>query len=176
MRKLAAITALVVGILMSVSAVVTWVVIYDRLSDQKIVVAEDADCLAGHEVKGPPFAFCQAAPAASPARALSRVRSLPARPSVRPPAPCLEPDNRALCGPKGGSRRAESCAERSNYAAWPLATLCEHPEAHGERQHRRRRELAAGTVSAATCKEALIRVVHTDAGPRGTAHGENPVA
>ena len=35
MRKLAAITALVVGILMSVSAVVTCVVIHDRLSDQK---------------------------------------------------------------------------------------------------------------------------------------------
>ena len=60
MRKLASITAIVVGILMVVAGAATWFVVYDTLSEQKIVVADDADCLAGDEVDGPFSAYCQA--------------------------------------------------------------------------------------------------------------------
>jgi ABC-type sugar transport system permease subunit len=60
MRKIASVLAVVVGILMAVAAVATWLVVYNTLSDQKIVVAEDADCLAGDEVDGPFSAYCQA--------------------------------------------------------------------------------------------------------------------
>jgi hypothetical protein len=52
MRKVASITA-IVGIIMAVATVATWVVVYNTLSDQKIDVSEDADCLAGDEVNGP---------------------------------------------------------------------------------------------------------------------------
>ena len=60
MRKLAAITAIVVGIVMSIAGVVTWVVISTTLADQNITVAEDANCAAGDDVNGPISAYCQA--------------------------------------------------------------------------------------------------------------------
>jgi hypothetical protein len=52
--------AIVVGVVMAVAGVVTWVVVSSTLSDQKIVVADDANCLAGDEVNGPFSAYCQA--------------------------------------------------------------------------------------------------------------------
>jgi hypothetical protein len=60
MRKVAAITAIVVGIVMVVAGAVAWVVVVNTLSDQKIVVSQDADCLAGDDVNGPFSAYCQA--------------------------------------------------------------------------------------------------------------------
>jgi ABC-type sugar transport system permease subunit len=60
MRKVASITSIVVGILMAVAGIVTWVVISNTLSDQKITVADDANCAAGDDVNGPISAFCQA--------------------------------------------------------------------------------------------------------------------
>ena len=60
MRKTASMVAIVVGIVMAVAGVVTWVVVSSTLSEQKIVVADDANCLAGDEVDGPFSAFCQA--------------------------------------------------------------------------------------------------------------------
>ena len=60
MRKVAAITAVVVGIVMAVAGVLTWVVVGNTLSDQKITVSQDADCLAGDDVNGPFSAYCQA--------------------------------------------------------------------------------------------------------------------
>ena len=60
MRTVAAITAIVVGIVMAVAGVVTWFVISSTLADQKITVAEDANCAAGDDVNGPISAFCQA--------------------------------------------------------------------------------------------------------------------
>jgi ABC-type sugar transport system permease subunit len=60
MRTTASIVAIVVGIVMAVAGVVTWVVVSSTLSEQKIVVADDASCLAGDEVDGPFSAFCQA--------------------------------------------------------------------------------------------------------------------
>jgi ABC-type sugar transport system permease subunit len=60
MRTTASIVAIVVGIVMAVAGVVTWVVVSSTLAEQKIVVADDASCLAGDEVDGPFSAFCQA--------------------------------------------------------------------------------------------------------------------
>ena len=60
MRKVARVTAILVGIIMAVAGVVTWVVVSTTLSDQKITVSDDASCLAGDEVNGPFSAYCQA--------------------------------------------------------------------------------------------------------------------
>ena len=60
MRATASIAAIVVGIVMAIAGVVTWVIVSNTLSDQKIVVADDASCLAGDEVDGPFSAYCQA--------------------------------------------------------------------------------------------------------------------
>jgi ABC-type sugar transport system permease subunit len=60
MRKVAAITAIVVGVVMAIAGVVTWIVISNTLADQKITVADDASCAAGDDVNGPISAYCQA--------------------------------------------------------------------------------------------------------------------
>ncbi len=60
MQKLAAFAAVVVGAIMIVAGVVTWFVVSNTLSGQKIVVSDDASCLAGDEVDGPFSAYCQA--------------------------------------------------------------------------------------------------------------------
>jgi hypothetical protein len=60
MRKTASLVAIVVGIVMAVAGIATWVVVSSTLSEQKIVVSDDANCLAGDEVDGPFSAFCQA--------------------------------------------------------------------------------------------------------------------
>jgi len=60
MRTIASITAIVVGIIMAIAGVVTWVVVSTTLADQKITVAEDASCAAGDGVNGPISAYCQA--------------------------------------------------------------------------------------------------------------------
>ena len=60
MRSIASITSIVVGIIMAVAGVVTWVVISTTLADQKITVSDDANCAAGDDVKGPVSAYCQA--------------------------------------------------------------------------------------------------------------------
>ena len=60
MRKIAAITAIVVGIIMAIAGVATWVVVSSTLSDQRITVSDDANCAAGDDVNGPISAYCQA--------------------------------------------------------------------------------------------------------------------
>src|SRR5690349_25121413 len=60
MRTTASIVAIVVGIVMAIAGVITWVVVSTTLADQKIVVSDDASCLAGDEVDGPFSAYCQA--------------------------------------------------------------------------------------------------------------------
>src|SRR3954468_3762352 len=60
MRKLAALTAIVVGVIMAIAGVVTWVVVSTTLADQKITVSDDANCAAGDDVNGPISAYCQA--------------------------------------------------------------------------------------------------------------------
>ena len=60
MRKVAALTAIVVGVIMAIAGVVTWVVVSNTLADQRITVSDDADCAAGDDVNGPISAYCQA--------------------------------------------------------------------------------------------------------------------
>jgi ABC-type sugar transport system permease subunit len=60
MRTVAAITAIIVGIIMAIAGVITWVVVSTTLEDQKITVADDASCAAGDGVNGPISAYCQA--------------------------------------------------------------------------------------------------------------------
>ena len=60
MRKVAAVTAIVVGIIMAIAGVATWVVVSTTLEDQKITVSDDANCAAGDDVNGPLSAYCQA--------------------------------------------------------------------------------------------------------------------
>ena len=45
---------------MAIAGVVTWVVVSTTLADQKITVADDANCAAGDDVNGPISAYCQA--------------------------------------------------------------------------------------------------------------------
>jgi hypothetical protein len=60
MRRAASVSAILVGLIMAVAGVVTWVIVTSTLSDQNITVADDADCLAGDDVNGPFSAYCQA--------------------------------------------------------------------------------------------------------------------
>src|SRR5215203_3320534 len=60
MRKVAALTAIVVGVIMAIAGVVTWVVVSNTLADQRITVSDDANCAAGDDVNGPISAYCQA--------------------------------------------------------------------------------------------------------------------
>ena len=60
MRKVAALSAIVVGVIMAIAGVVTWVVVSSTLEDQRITVSDDANCAAGDDVNGPISAFCQA--------------------------------------------------------------------------------------------------------------------
>jgi hypothetical protein len=60
MRTTAAITSIVVGLVMAIAGVATWVVVSTTLEDQKITVADDASCAAGDGVNGPISAYCQA--------------------------------------------------------------------------------------------------------------------
>ena len=60
MRQTAWIASIVVGVMLIIGGLGTWILVSNTLGDQKIVVAEDADCLAGDEVNGPFSAYCQA--------------------------------------------------------------------------------------------------------------------
>lgn len=59
MRKTASIASLLLGILLLVGGVATWVVVASKLADQNIVTADDA-CLPGRTVADPFTAYCQA--------------------------------------------------------------------------------------------------------------------
>jgi hypothetical protein len=61
MRQAAWIASIVVGVMLIVGGVGTWILVSNTLADEKIVVAEDADCLAGDDVDGPFSAYCEAA-------------------------------------------------------------------------------------------------------------------
>lgn len=58
-RKLASLGAIVLGVLLVIGAIATWVVVSTTLADQKIVTPDDA-CLPGRTVRGPFTAYCQA--------------------------------------------------------------------------------------------------------------------
>ena len=45
---------------MVIAGVITWTVVTSTLSDQRITVSDDADCMAGRQVQDPVSAYCQA--------------------------------------------------------------------------------------------------------------------
>lgn len=58
-RGLASIGAVVLGVLLVLGGLTTWLVVSNTLDDQNITTPDDA-CLSGREVKGPFTAWCQA--------------------------------------------------------------------------------------------------------------------
>ena len=60
MRKTASIVGIVFGAIFVIAGIVTWIVITNTLTDQKITVSDDAGCRAGATVSGPVSAYCQA--------------------------------------------------------------------------------------------------------------------
>jgi hypothetical protein len=58
-RGLASIGAIVLGALLILGGISTWVVVSNTLDDENITTPDDA-CLSGREVKGPFTAWCQA--------------------------------------------------------------------------------------------------------------------
>jgi hypothetical protein len=58
-RKLAAIGSMILGVLLVLGGIGTWVVVSSTLADQKITTPEDA-CLPERTVAGPFTAYCQA--------------------------------------------------------------------------------------------------------------------
>lgn len=58
--RLLAILVVVGGVILSLAGVITWVVVTNQLSDENIVVSEDADRFAGDDVDGPFTAYEQA--------------------------------------------------------------------------------------------------------------------
>jgi hypothetical protein len=59
-RKTTYILSVVIGSLLIIGGVATWILVSTTLADQKITVSDDADCLAGDDVDGPFSAYCQA--------------------------------------------------------------------------------------------------------------------
>lgn len=60
MRRTASIASIVIGALLILGGLGTWVLVSTTLADQNITVADDASCLAGDEVNGPFSAYCEA--------------------------------------------------------------------------------------------------------------------
>jgi hypothetical protein len=59
-RRTSATLSVVLGSLLILGGVATWIVVSTTLADQKITVSDDASCLAGDEVNGPFSAYCEA--------------------------------------------------------------------------------------------------------------------
>lgn len=60
MRKTAYITSVVLGLILIVGGVTTWVIVSSTLGEQNITVSDDASCAAGDDVNGPWSAYCEA--------------------------------------------------------------------------------------------------------------------
>ncbi|HSK22068.1 MAG TPA: hypothetical protein VK906_02775 [Egicoccus sp.] len=59
MRRIASIASIVLGVVLIIGGIGTWVMVSSMLSDQRITTPEDA-CLPEREVSGPFTAYCQA--------------------------------------------------------------------------------------------------------------------
>jgi hypothetical protein len=59
-RKTASVASIVIGVILILGGVATWVVVSSELTDEGITVSDDATCLAGDEVNGPLSAYCEA--------------------------------------------------------------------------------------------------------------------
>lgn len=60
MKRTASIASVVLGILLIIGGVTTWIVVSNTLAAQNITVSDDASCLAGDDVNGPLSAYCEA--------------------------------------------------------------------------------------------------------------------
>lgn len=60
MRKAAYLASVILGALLIVGGLGTWILVSTELSNEDITVADDAGCLKGDEVNGPFSAYCQA--------------------------------------------------------------------------------------------------------------------
>lgn len=60
MRRTASVASIVVGVILILGGVATWIVVSNELTDEGITVSDDATCLAGDEVNGPLSAYCEA--------------------------------------------------------------------------------------------------------------------
>ena len=60
MRRTASIASIVIGVLLVIGGLTTWILVSTTLGEQQITVSDDASCLAGDEVNGPFSAYCQA--------------------------------------------------------------------------------------------------------------------
>jgi hypothetical protein len=58
--RVLAIILVIGGVILSVAGVITWVVVTNQLSDEQIVVSDDAERFAGEDVDGPFTAYAQA--------------------------------------------------------------------------------------------------------------------
>ncbi len=59
MRKYASAGSIILGALMIIGGIATWILVSSTLAEQRIVTPDDA-CLPGREVNGPFTAYCQA--------------------------------------------------------------------------------------------------------------------
>lgn len=59
MRRAASVASILLGLLLVVGGIATWVVVSSTLADQKITTSDDA-CLPGRRVADPFTAYCQA--------------------------------------------------------------------------------------------------------------------
>ena len=59
MRKTASIASIILGVVMILGGILTWIVVSSTLADQQIVTSDDA-CLPGRQVADPFTAYCQA--------------------------------------------------------------------------------------------------------------------
>jgi len=60
MRRTAYLASVILGAILIVGGLGTWIMVSNELATQNITVADDADCLAGDEVNGPFSAYCEA--------------------------------------------------------------------------------------------------------------------
>lgn len=60
MRRTAFIASMVIGALLIIGGLGTWITVSNTLGDQNITVADDASCLKGDDVNGPFSAYCEA--------------------------------------------------------------------------------------------------------------------
>jgi hypothetical protein len=60
MRKTASIASIVIGAVLILGGLGTWILVSTTLGEQNITVSDDASCLGGDEVNGPFSAYCEA--------------------------------------------------------------------------------------------------------------------
>ena len=79
-----ALVIIIAGAIFAVAGVVAYVAVQQTLSDQKIVVADDADMFAGKQVNGPFTAYAQAMVIGKHAKEIGRARPMPSFPRTTP--------------------------------------------------------------------------------------------